>query len=107
MKGTHDEKKEERDEDEQIKSSKLKKAESVSLVPKKMSREASINLPIIRKSLNLTEKKLEKEIEKQEKVEITLGRKLIDDLKNEKDWKIRLEAIEELQNKFLTNKDSG
>lgn len=57
--------------------------------------------------MNLTEKKLEKEIEKQEKVEITLGRKLIDDLKNEKDWKIRLEAIEELQNKFLTNKDSG
>ena len=42
---------------------------------------------------------------KQDKPEIALGRKLIDDLKNEKDWKIRLDAIEELQNKFLTNKD--
>ena len=31
---------------------------------------------------------------KQDKPEVALGRKLIDDLKNEKDWKIRLEAIE-------------
>ena len=32
---------------------------------------------------------------------------MIDDLKNEKDWKIRLEAIEELQNKFIMSKESN
>ena len=43
---------------------------------------------------------------KQDKPEIAIGKKLIDDLKNEKDWKIRLEAIEELQNKFSMNKNT-
>lgn len=36
-----------------------------------------------------------------------MGRKLIDDLRNEKDWKVRLEAIEELQTKFVSNKDTS
>jgi hypothetical protein len=29
-----------------------------------------------------------------------MGKKILDDLKNDKDWKVRSDAIEELQKKF-------
>lgn len=34
-----------------------------------------------------------------------VGRKVLEDLKNDKDWKVRSEAIEELQKKFEDYKD--
>jgi len=34
-----------------------------------------------------------------------MGRKILDDLKNDKDWKVRSDAIEELQKKFEDCKD--
>lgn len=65
-------------------------------------------IPKIRKSVELPERRNETEQKiKPDKNEAALGRKLIDDLRNEKDWKVRLEAIEELQNKFNTNKDQA
>jgi hypothetical protein len=36
----------------------------------------------------------------------TIGRRLVDDLRNDKDWKVRLQAIEDFQNKFDTNKEA-
>lgn len=33
-----------------------------------------------------------------------MGKKIFEDLRNDKDWKVRLEAIEELQTKFQINK---
>lgn len=33
-----------------------------------------------------------------------MGKKILEDLRNDKDWKVRLEAIEELQTKFQINK---
>ena len=53
-------------------------------MPKRITKEPEISLPTIRKSMNLAEKKIEKDTEAygKEKLEAALGRKLIDDLKN-------------------------
>jgi hypothetical protein len=39
-------------------------------------------------------------------LETVLGKKILDDLKNDKDWKVRLDAVEELQTKFQIYKQT-
>lgn len=56
-----------------------------------LKRESSLLFPPISNFLPTT---------KQEKLEQMMGKKVLEDLRNDKDWKIRLEAIEELQTKF-------
>lgn len=95
-----DEKQERERNDERV----LKKVESVSVVQKRPpTREKSLELPLLRKSVQIEEAEMRANL-KSEKNDGAIGRKLIDDLRNEKDWKVRLEAIEELQTKFYSSK---
>jgi hypothetical protein len=65
---------------------------------KELTREASLQLPpIASSSLALPSR--------QEKVEQIMGKKVLEDLRNDKDWRVRLEAVEELQTKFQISKE--
>lgn len=68
----------------------LKKVESSASLPKK---KLENDVRRSRKSIEIATKNSDLDLKisfKTEKNEVNLGKKLIDDLKNEKDWKIRL-----------------